>query len=374
MQQDRGQNELIAQVVNEGLCTGCGACVALCPYLVAWRDRIVRLHPCDLKEGRCYAFCPRTGMEITALRRLLFDEEDMTDELGPVKGYYLARAADERKRKMAQHGGTATALMSLALKEGIIEAAVISEGAERFQQLGVTVAEVSEIEKRGKSKFIVSPVVAEFNRSAKGTARRVGVVATPCQAQALAKMQFAPTTEANPVRKPAFVVGLFCGWTLLWQDFVTLLKSKTPLESISGMDIPPKKEQLEVYTKEGKIDIEMAELRPLIRPACSYCFDTTAEFSDISVGSARMAEDWAETKTWNQVIVRSARGEELLKLARERGILELRSAPESMLAELKAAARKKKEGALQNLIKKSGSAEELIYLNRNDPAVCSIMG
>jgi len=372
MEGGRGQGELLARVINQGLCTGCGACSALCPYFAVYRDRTVALHKCDLSDGRCYSFCPRTGLDLSRLQENLTDKGDLTPELGPVKGYHLVRAADERVRKTAQHGGTVTALMSFALGEGLIEEAILSEGAGRFSQQGVTVRAEREIQKMGKSRFLVSPVIAELNRAAREAKGKIGIVATPCQVQALAKMRLRAAEEENPSRNLTMIIGLFCGWTLDWRGFVSLLGAVTRIEAICGMDIHPKKDELEIYTGEGSFAIEMERLRPLIRPACSYCFDTTAEFSDISVGSARLKEDWSESKTWNQLIVRSARGEEIVKQARERGVLEFRPVPPGTLGELKKAARKKKETALTNLIKKSGGIDQLGYLTRQDPAVSAI--
>ena len=353
--QIRGQKELQEKVLKAHLCTGCGACVNLCPYQVIYNDQTIVLHPCDLKEGRCYAFCPRTPTDCDALRKLLFDEADMTPEIGPVKGFCIARVADQQARKQAQHGGTVTALMSLAIQEGIIDTAIVAEGQEDFQHHGVTVHDVSGIRRRGKSKFIVSPTIAEFNKAAQGEAQKIGVVATPCQAFALAKMRLKPiSTNDNQIDKLKLVIGLFCGWTLSWRRFADLLTSKTKLSDITGMDIPPGKKTVEVYTTNGTLHFSMDELAPYIREACHYCMDTTAEFSDISVGSARIPEgDWAETKSWNQVIVRSKRGQELLELARAKGVLEFREVPKGVLEDLKKAAMEKKQTALDRLTEKN---------------------
>lgn len=353
--QSLGQKELQENVLKANLCTGCGACVGLCPYQVAYNDQIIMLHPCDIKQGRCYAFCPRTARDYEALRRQLFNEADLTPELGPVKGYYIARAADEKLRQQAQHGGTVTALMSLALEEGIIDTAIVAEGQEDFQHHGVTVHEPSEIRKRGKSKFIVSPTIAEFNKAVQGNAQRVGVVATPCQSLALAKMRIKPIADNdNQIDKLKLVIGLFCGWTLSWRRFVDLLTAQTSLSNITGMDIPPGKRAVEVYTTNGTLTFSMDELAPYVREACHVCMDTTAEFSDISVGSARLPEDWAKTKTWNQVIVRSKRGQELLELARAKGVLEFLDVPKGVYEDLKRAAREKKKTALEKLAAKNG--------------------
>jgi coenzyme F420-reducing hydrogenase beta subunit len=74
-------------------------------------------------------------------------------------------------------------------------------------------------------------------------------------------------------------------------------------------------------------------------------------------------------RQWNQLIVRTENGRELVELAVKRGILELREAPSESLKELKDAAINKKKNALKNIIRKSGSVKKLLYLDSRDPAV-----
>ncbi len=169
-----GQKELEERVIRAGLCTGCGACVGLCPYQASYRDRTVTLHPCDLTQGRCYAFCPRTPVDLGALHRKLSAGADWTPELGAVGGFFITRAADEAIRQRAQHGGTVTALISLALREGLIDAAVLAGEGEGLLPRGVTVTDPDAAGNLGKSRFVVSPTVAEFNRTIRTDCRRVG--------------------------------------------------------------------------------------------------------------------------------------------------------------------------------------------------------
>ena len=103
----------------------------------------------------------------------------------------------------------------------------------------------------------------------------------------------------------------------------------------------------------------MEQVNSCIREACRYWFDTTAEFADISVGSARLPGGWEETRTWNQVIVRTQRGNDLVQLARARGLLEFREAPGEALDELKNSAMEKKRTALKSIVARSGSSPDL---------------
>jgi coenzyme F420 hydrogenase subunit beta len=366
-----GQKDLKARVQDAGLCTGCGACVNLCPYQVFHHDRTIILNHCDIESGRCWAFCPRTPADLETMRRIISDGSDYMPEIGPVRAFYIVRAKNARLRSRSQHGGTVSALMRLALQEGIIDAAVVAQGGERFLQEPVTVQRPGDVQKRAKSRFIVSPTVAEFNRTARGEAQKIGVVATPCQAFALAKMRLKPELKSgdNPVDKLKFVIGLFCGYTLSWAGFAALLQNKIQLDEIVGMEVPPGEGVLEVYTHSGVIKFPMEEVEPLMRDACRYCIDTTAEYADLSIGSARFSAKWEEVRTWNQVIVRSRVGEELLGIAKKKRILEFHDVPDGTLKALKNAAQKKKKSSLMNLVRKSGSADDLIYLDARDPVL-----
>jgi coenzyme F420 hydrogenase subunit beta len=366
-----GQKELQDRVVRAGLCTGCGACVGLCPYQASYEDRLVFLNRCDLTSGRCHAFCPRTPTDLQALREALFDRNDLTPEIGAVRGFYLARARDPRIREKAQHGGSVTALIQLALKEGLIREAVLTGAGEDLLPGEVRISDPEEATGLAKSRFVVSPVLGLFNRLAVDLPVKIGIVATPCQALALAKMRVKTAErKPSPVDRLKLVIGLFCGWALSWDRLRGLLQEKVGTSPILGMDIPPSRyHSLDVHTATGTITVSLDEVTPCVREACWCCFDMTAEFADISVGSARLPEGWEEAKHWNQIIVRTREGEELLALAKTRGILEFRDVPKGNLDRLKQASMNKKRAAVRNLVKRSGSEGDLIYLDRRDPTL-----
>jgi coenzyme F420 hydrogenase subunit beta len=365
------QGFLKRYVLDEGLCTGCGACVNLCPYQVIYHDRTVQLHQCDLQDGNCYTFCPRAPADLSALKKNLFESGDLTPEIGAVKGYYFSRAVDHELRAVAQHGGTVSTLMELALGENLIDSAIISAQNQELMQSGAVVSDKDAIRKNAGSKFTVSPTVAAFNQLVLKETGNLGVVATPCQALALAKMKLRQVPEDNVrINQLQLVIGLYCGWTLSAEKYTKLLLEKNiALESINKMDIPAGKNVLEIYTNKGLKTIPLDQAQACMREACQYCMDSTAEYADVSVGSARFSGSWEEVRQWNQLIVRTTKGKDLVDLAAKKGVLEIREAPEEILKELKEAAVKKKKEALKNIIRKSGSEKKLLYLDGRDPVV-----
>src|SRR3990170_45363 len=112
----RGNQALQEEVRAKWLCTLCGACAGMCPYHVPCRGRMVSPDECDLAQGRCYAFCPRTPLDLDALNRTVLGVPYPADELGTAREVLMSRASDAAVRSRAQHGGTVSALVAFALR------------------------------------------------------------------------------------------------------------------------------------------------------------------------------------------------------------------------------------------------------------------
>ncbi|HSH70404.1 MAG TPA: Coenzyme F420 hydrogenase/dehydrogenase, beta subunit C-terminal domain, partial [Deferrisomatales bacterium] len=304
------------------------------------------------------------------LRAALFDPRDLTAEIGAFRGLYLTRASAPGTRAGAQHGGTVSALTALALEEGLIDACVQTRGRPDRQTDGALVTTPADIPGGAGTRFVASPAVAAFNRACRGDAERIGVVATPCQALAYAKLRTNLAPEAKrQADKLALVIGLFCGWALSWREFSRLLERRVGDARVLATDIPPSGfRRMDVRTDRGTVEIPLEEVLSCVRPNCAACFDLTCEFSDLSVGSARSELGWEVDRGWNQVLVRTERGERLLALAREKGQLEFRDVPAGNLAKLKAAAANKKRTCIRHLESASGSPGDWLYLRPDDPA------
>ncbi len=156
------------------------------------------------------------------------------------------------------------------------------------------------------------------------------------------------------------VIGLFCGWTLDWRQLQKLVTQAVGEQKILAMDIPPSKYScMQVTTDKGITEIPIAQVNNCVRECCDYCDDMTAEFADISVGSARSNEGWEVDKGWNQVIVRSEAGERLINLAREKGVLEFKNVPGENLEKLKKVSLSKREWGQSKLSRMQEKLEEL---------------
>ena len=358
--------ELERKVVKTDLCTNCGACQGMCPYWRSYEGRTFVDYECDRKEGRCKYFCPRMPADVDGLLKQFFDEGDIVPQLGAVKELYLTRAADPEIRAKAQHGGTVTALVELALQEGLIDAAVLSKAGEgdgaTLDPAGCLVTDPAEVRKCGGSSFQIPPTMATLNEALKDDVyKKIGVVGTPCKTLAAYKMMSKPFDDNdNNADNIGMVFGLFCGWGLDW-------KGMEAFGDAAHVDILPSKfHRMDLDDKQVDLD----DVLPLVRENCNYCYDMTAEFADVSVGGARSSEGWDVDKGWNQLIVRTEKGRKLVELAREKGVLEFREfgggdAKAAAMDKLKNAAASKKAKAVSALTDKYG---DLGYLEPSKDA------
>ena len=360
----KGCRELQSEVLARDLCSLCGACVGMCPYLVAYRGRVVALDECNLPQGRCYVFCPRTSLDLDLLSHTVFGVAYAADELGTVQEIAMARARDDAIRSKAQYGGTVTALTCFAFDQGLIDSAVLTASDENILPSGTLADSTAQIRTCAGSNFVAAPTLAAFNRESEKDIQGIGVVATPCQALALANMRASPLENRNNIDKLKLVIGLFCTWALRYEDFARFLADKVPLRQIVRFDIPPPPANIfQVFTDSTRIDIPLDQVRPFIRPACDVCIDMTAEFADISVGAAEGVQGW------NTLIIRSHAGRELVEAARAKGVIETAPLPEQNLAHLKEASLLKKRRGLKKVIEITGSDQDLLYLKLTSEAV-----
>lgn len=341
-----GAKELQEDVLNQGLCIGCGACVDLCPYFKTYNGKTSRLFPCDLAQGRCYAFCPRAEVDLDELSRQVWGKPYSGSALGNYREIIVARAGKRMVKGNFQGGGTVSSLVTLALKNRHIDAAVLTdrEGVKPVPRL---VTDWKNVVDCATTKLMASPTLAAMNSGINAGYARLGVVGTPCQLTAVAKMRGNPMLKEDFTDPVALTIGLFCNWSLDARQLAALLAGKLDISRIRGMDIPPPPAGIMVVeTENRRLEIPLSDVKPLIPPTCFICLDMTSEWADVSVGM------FEGRPGWNTLIIRSEKGAELVQQARDEEFLETDEIPAQNLTHLSEAALEKKQRSMRTLIRR----------------------
>lgn len=346
MSQIFGSVELLEDVHKRDLCIGCGACVDLCPYFRNYRGKTSQLFACTLEQGRCFAYCPKAEVDLNDLTRKIWHADYDGSPLGPYRKVLASRAGTQMDRGAFQAGGTVSALMAFALKNKLIDAAALTD-RDGLTPVARLVTDWQKVTGCASSKFMASPTLSALNMGVREGYRRLGVVGTPCQMTAVAQMRSNPLEKKEHDVPVGLSVGLFCNWSVDTRQLINLLDQRLKISEIRSMDIPPPPAGLLVLeTDNGRMEVSLSEIKPLIPHTCYICLDMTAEFADLSVGM------YEGRPGWNTLMVRSERGAEMVDQAHRENFIETEEFPAENLAHLSRAAAEKKERALRTLIRR----------------------
>jgi coenzyme F420 hydrogenase subunit beta len=329
----KGPEQLKNEVINAGWCVSCGACVEMCPYIKAEKDKVAVIQSCGLNDGNCYLVCPRTYTDYSSLSNQ--KEEYTTDgALGTYKTIVKARATDHRISSAGQYGGVVTTLLTSRLEELEHQTGIaLLTGYDGIYPQWNIGRDSEDIINSAGSKYAVCPGLSGLNQALRNGSERISVVGRPCQAVALRKMINYSSVEGK--ERIDLIIGLFCFWGLDYSIY-DLFKKKYKIQRIEKADIP-KDAGLSLQTDQGNITLTLEETRQFIRTGCYSCVDPTSELADLAVGSTEQDPGWCT------VIIRTDKGEESLNIAVESGLIEIDQYPDSLRTALvEAAANKKK--------------------------------
>ena len=278
--------DLKREVWDTGRCSGCGACVAVCPAdALTFDEGEMVVSPkssgyCkqatdEVTCGACYDSCPRTT-------------DQPAETLGEYLGLFTAKAAFEVPHR--QSGGAVTSILTNALDEGLIDAVVtVTEDRWTLKPSSVVITKSDVLMQQAGSRYswwvplLAALKIAVVQRKFK----RIAVVGVPCAIQAVARIRKSENDLLKPYAKAIrLTIGLFCTETF---DYSLLIQNKLrthyKLEphEIRQLNVRGK---LEVLKQDGSTTIvPLAELDTCIRTGCQHCTDFTAVYSDISAGA-----------------------------------------------------------------------------------------
>jgi coenzyme F420 hydrogenase subunit beta len=304
------------EVINQGACVSCGACVASCDQL-AFEDGKPKLVGKCTVCGVCYNQCPRTSTT-------------QAEQIGSYIAVYTGKSKLERIN--GQDGGIVTSLLLYSLKNKVADAAVVT--SRDSKQPWKPVAKIATTEKdlleSSGSLYSHSQVVPALTKAIRTGYKSVAFVGTPCKIDAVYKMQNSPVGLVNLFKGANVLrIGLFCMDSFSPNGLRTFFeeKNKIPLAEITKMNIKEGKFRV-TLRNNGEKDWPVADLDSIRSSSCDFCGDLTSEKADISVGSI------GSQPGYSTIIVRTNAGLELLNKAAKDGYLEFKPLSEEDLTKV----------------------------------------
>ena len=331
---------VITEIVEDGLCIGCGLCAALCPeeaLKMAWNRygdyNPVEVASCTTECGLCLKICP------------FADHDENEDTIGkdlygkvqgighhPEAGYYLATYvgyADEH-RPTGASGGVATWLLKRLLSEGVVDHVVcVAPTGDPERLFKFAIFDTPESVRAGAGSAYYPVEMSGVIRHILETPGRYAVTGLPCFIKAIRLAQ-----QKNPKLRERVVVtvGLVCGQ----------LKSKHFTEYIASLAGLPGKvkvvryrgkspdqpatnyyyaftsmdgDERRIFWNEG---IAEAWTNRWFTPrACNYCDDVFAECADVAFMDAWLSEYSKDSRGTSLVLVRSPQVQEVIAQGQE---------------------------------------------------------
>jgi len=262
----------------------------------------------------------------------------MGTELGNYKTCVSARSTNKELLKSAQDGGIVTQLFAFALDEGIIDGAIVAaskefalknpskcmafnptlDDIEPWRPIPAVVSTKAELFEARGTKYNISPNVSLIKEATRSFGLdKVGIVGTPCQMQAVRKIQLYPIGARDVGASIALAVGIFCMENFPYQSILQLVEDHAAMkmEAVKRMEIG--KGKFWVYGKRGQVvQLPLKVTHKYEQPGCHVCLDYVANLADISTGSVGSPDGWST------VFVRSKIGDSVWAKAMAAGCFE----------------------------------------------------
>ena len=295
-------DKTIVSVVKNGLCTGCGTCIALCPRNAIKLTIDIRkgIYTPILNEekcnncGVCTDVCPGHEVDFETLNKEIFEKEPEDKLIGNYINCYYGYSTDNDIRYNCASGGLITQLLVSALEEGIIDGALVTRmKMDKPLEPEPFIARTrEELIESSKSKYCPVPANIAL-KEILDKEGRYAIVGLPCHIHGAIKAEMVN----NKLRRRIVLhLGIWCSTTcsFLATEFV-LKKFGIDKDKIIKIDYRGEgwPGGMSIHLKDGtKKFIELGEywddnFASFSPHRCRLCCDANAELADISFGDFR---------------------------------------------------------------------------------------
>lgn len=314
---EAGYKALEHEIIFKDLCCGCGVCEAVCPDNVIKVNEFPELVGKCTDCGYCLVQCPRSYFSQRDAEEKLFGEV-AEEPLGRVVKKIGVKAKG-RGLTGVQDGGFVTAAIKYALKNGIIDGAVVSgvDKNNRWQPVAKLVTSERNVASTSGTRYSNSPNLAALKEAREKGLKKLAVVGLPCQIEGVRKLEDYPIADVDLAGRIKFTIAIFCSSNFMYDGLMNRLvskKYKVPISRISKMDIKGK--NVLVFTGKKKTEIPLKEAYEERREACRVCTDFSGRLSDFSAGAV------GSPNGYSSVFARTNKASRLLTKMIKAGVFE----------------------------------------------------
>jgi coenzyme F420 hydrogenase subunit beta len=333
----------IKDVVDWGLCTGCGACSYACPHQAITLENVesVGIRPkVDLERCAsncvCLAICPGYSVDGYLATGKPAENTAADFKFGPALEIWEGHAADPEIRLAASSGGALTALALYCLEkekmEFVLHAAM--DAAKPYTNITVRSRNRAELLSRAGSRYApASPGEGlGWIEESQGACVFIG---KPCDAAAAVKL-----CKQRPLldKKMGLILTFFCAGTPSTAGTLNLIQAAGALPAevdnvrYRGHGWPGEfRVSYKNRTQETRLDYENAwgslqKYRPF---RCHLCPDGTGQVADIACGDAWHEYTGNGNSGLSLIIIRTERGRAIFHRAVKAGYLAVKPATTS---------------------------------------------
>jgi coenzyme F420 hydrogenase subunit beta len=208
----KSEANVYQKIILSELCSGCGACIGICPTNALHVDTLKSYKPeidyslCT-QCGLCYQICPGKGYPVCALAAKACDTSTKMDlECGPVLNFWKGYSTDSGIRLESSSGGIATSLLIHLLKTKKVDAVAVVTMEDSYPTVRLT--DDPDIVLSAKtSKYSPIPMM-QIIKDLQKNPKKIAMTCTPCQ---MAAFHMAATKLKKLKECLVLAIGLFCG-------------------------------------------------------------------------------------------------------------------------------------------------------------------